>query len=255
VHSPEFGFEKDIENVRRALKDMRVDYPVVVDNDHEIWRAFNNAYWPALYFVAAKGVVRERHFGEGEYERSERIIQKLLADAGARSIPRDLVSVDARGVEADADWGSLKSPENYLGYDRTVNFVSLGGPVLGERRVYTAPTRLRLNQWALSGDWTMEKEASALNQPNGRIACRFQARDLHLVTGPAAKGRTIRFRVRIDGQPPGAGHGIDVDEQGNGVLAEQRMYQLIRQPKPITDRQFEIEFIDAGVEVFSFTFG
>ena len=255
VHSPEFAFEKDVEKVRRAATEMKVNYPVAIDSDHEIWRAFRNAYWPALYFLDAKGVVREHHFGEGEYERSERIIQKLLADAGVESVPRDLVSVEARGVEADADWGSLKSPENYLGYDRTLNFASPGGAVLAESRVYAAPAQLRLNQWALSGDWTVRQESSVLNRPNGRISCRFHARDLHLVMGPAASERPVRARVRIDGQPPGPAHGIDVDEHGNGMLVEQRLYQLIRQPKPIADRQFDIEFLDAGVEAFSFTFG
>ena len=255
VHSPEFAFEKNVDNVRRAAKDMRVDYPIAIDNDYAIWRAFNNQYWPALYFVDAQGRIRHHQFGEGEYEQSERIIQQLLAEAGAGGIGHELVSVDARGAEAAADWGSLKSPENYVGYERTENFASPGGAVLDKRRVYAAPARLRLNQWALSGDWTMEKQATVLNKANGRIAYRFHARDLHLVMGPAARGTSVRFRVLIDGQPPGAAHGIDVDDQGNGTVTEQRLYQLIRQPKPIADRQFEIEFLDPGVEAFAFTFG
>jgi len=255
VHSPEFSFEKNIDNVRRAAKDMKVDYPVAVDSEHAIWRAFNNAYWPALYFVDAKGQIRHHQFGEGEYEQSERMIQRLLAEAGVSGIGDELVSVDGRGAEAAADWNSLKSPENYVGYERTENFASPGGAVLDKRRVYAAPARLRLNQWALSGDWTVQKQATVLNQANGRIAYRFHARDLHLVMGPAARGTSVRFRVLIDGKPPGAAHGIDVDDKGNGTVTEQRLYQLIRQPKPIAERQFEIEFLDSGVEAFAFTFG
>jgi thiol-disulfide isomerase/thioredoxin len=255
VHTPEFAFERDVDNVRRAAKDMRVDYPVAIDNHYSIWRAFNNSYWPALYFVDAQGHIRHHQFGEGEYEESEMILQQLLEEAANGGIGHELVSVDARGAEAAADWGSLRSPENYLGYERTENFASPGGAVLDEPRVYAAPTRLRLNHWALSGDWTIEQQATVLNEANGRIAYRFHARDLHLVLGPAARGTSVRFSVLIDGQPPGAAHGIDVDEQGNGTVSEQRLYQLIRQPKPIADRQFEIEFLDSGVEAFAFTFG
>ncbi len=255
VHSPEFEFEKNADNVRRAAENMRVDYPIAIDSDHAIWRAFKNEYWPALYFVDAQGRIRHHQFGEGAYEQSERIIQQLLAEAGIGSIAHELVAVDARGVEAAADWGSLKSPENYVGYERTKNFASPGGAQLDRRRVYAAPARLRLNDWALSGDWTVEKQATVLNKANGRIAYRFHARDLHLVMGPATRGTSVRFRVLIDGQLPGAAHGIDVDDQGNGTVTEQRLYQLIRQPKPIADRQFEIEFLDSGVEVFAFTFG
>jgi len=255
VHSPEFEFEKNIENVRRASAALRIDYPIAIDSDHTIWRAFRNQYWPALYFVDAAGHIRHHQFGEGEYEQSELIIQQLLAEAGSGRSGRELVSVDGRGAEAAADWSSLKSPENYLGYERTENFAPPGDAVLGKRRVYAAPGRLKLNQWALSGDWTMEKQVTVLNKPNGRIVYRFHARDLHLVMGPAVRGASLRFRVLIDGKPPGAAHGIDVDEQGNGTVTEQRLYQLIRQPKPITDRQFEIEFLDSGVEAFAFTFG
>jgi len=255
VHAPEFAFEKNVDNVRRAAKDMRVDYPIAIDSDHAIWRAFKNEYWPALYFVDAQGRIRHHHFGEGEYEQSERVIQQLLTEGGNAGIDKKLVSVDGRGAEAAADWGSLKSPENYVGYERTENFASPGGAMLDKRRVYAAPTRLRLNQWALSGDWTVGKQATVLNKANGRIAYRFHARDLHLVMGPAARGTSVRFRVLIDGQPPVAAHGIDVDDQGNGTVSEQRLYQLIRQPKPIADRQFEIEFLDSGMETFAFTFG
>ena len=255
VHAPEFAFEKDINNVRWAVKEMRIDYPVAVDNEHVIWRAFKNQYWPALYFIDSQGRVRHHHFGEGSYEQSEMIIQALLAEAGATGIDREPVSVDGRGIEAAADWGSLKSAENYVGYERTQNFASPGGAALDKPRKYEMPAMLRLNEWALSGDWTVKKEAAVLNKANGSIAYRFHARDLHLVMGPAAPGTSVRFRVRIDGQPPGAAHGIDVDEQGNGHVTEQRLYQLIRQPKPIADRQFEIEFLDSGVEAFAFTFG
>ncbi len=204
VHTPEFPFEKDVANVRRAAKDLKVNYPIAIDSNYAIWRALKNKYWPALYFVDAQGRIRHHYFGEGEYEKSERVIQQLLAEAGRDGISRELVSVDARGVEAAADWGSLRSPENYVGHERTENFASPGGAVLDKRRIYAAPARLRLNQWALSGDWTVAKQATALNKANGRIAYRFHARDLHLVMGPAARGTSVRFRVLIDGQPPGA---------------------------------------------------
>ena len=255
VHTPEFPFEKDLANVQGAAKDMRVDYPVAIDADYAVWRAFDNQYWPALYFVDAKGHIRHHHFGEGDYEQSERIIQQLLTEAGARGIGQQLVSVDGPGPEAAADWSNLKSPENYVGYARTENFASPGGAVRDQRHVYAAPARLKLNHWALSGDWTVGKQATTLNKGAGRILYRFHGRDLHLVMGPAARGTSVRFRVLIDGQPPGAAHGIDVDEQGYGTATEQRLYQLIRQPKTIADRQFEIEFLDSGVEAFAFTFG
>jgi thiol-disulfide isomerase/thioredoxin len=255
VHAPEFSFEKNVDNVRWAAKEMRVDYPIAVDSEHVIWRAFKNQYWPALYFIDAQGRARHHHFGEGAYEQSEMIIQRLLAEAGVGGVGDDLVSVDARGLEAAADWGSLKSPENYVGYQRTQNFASPGGAVLDKPRVYQLPARLRLNDWALSGDWTVRKESAALNKANGTIAYRFHARDLHLVMGPAVPGTSVRFRVRIEGQPPGAAHGVDVDERGDGTITEQRLYQLIRQPKPIADRQFEIEFLGSDVEIFAFTFG
>jgi thiol-disulfide isomerase/thioredoxin len=255
VHSPEFAFEKDSDNVRRAAQDMRLAYPIAIDNDYAIWRAFKNQYWPALYLVDAQGRIRHHQFGEGAYEQAEEIIQQLLAEAGAGGIGHDLVSVDARGVEAAADWASLKSPENYVGYERTERFASPGGAILGTRRVYAAPAQLRLNYWALSGNWTVEKQATVLNEPNGRIVYHFYARDLHLVMGPTTRGTPVRFRVRIDGQPPGAAHGTDVDDQGNGTVVEQRLHQLIRQSKPVADRQFEIEFLDPGVAVYAFTFG
>jgi thiol-disulfide isomerase/thioredoxin len=254
VHTPEFPFEKNVDNVRRAVKDMRVDYPVAIDSDYRIWRAFKNQYWPALYFVDAKGNIRHHHFGEGRYDQSESIIQQLLTEAG-KTTSREIVSVDARGLEAAADWANLKSPENYLGNERTENFASPGGAVVDKPQAYAAPARLKINQWALSGDWTVTQQAAVLNRANGRIAYRFHARDLHLVMGPAARGTSVRFRVLIDGKPPVTARGIDVNDQGNGTVTEQRLYQLIRQPKPISDRQFEIEFLDAGAETFAFTFG
>jgi thiol-disulfide isomerase/thioredoxin len=255
VHAPEFSFERDPGNVRRSVKDLDVNYPVAVDNEHLIWRAFNNQYWPALYFVDAKGRVRYFHFGEGAYEQSEMVIQELLREAGAENLNRDPVSVDGRGLEAAADWANLRSGENYVGYARTENFASPGGAALDQPRAYHLPAMLRLNDWALSGEWTLKREAAALNKPDGAIAYRFHARDVHLVMGPATPGASVKFRVLIDGHPPGAAHGGDVDEQGNGTVTAQRLYQLIRQPKPITDHVFQIEFIDPGVEVFAFTFG
>jgi thiol-disulfide isomerase/thioredoxin len=255
VHTPEFPFEHDLDNVRRAAQDMRVAYPIAIDNDYAIWSAFSNHYWPALYFVDAQGQIRNHHFGEGNYEQSEMVIQQLLAEAGIGDISRELVAVDARGAEAAADWGGLQSAENYLGAERTENFASPGGAVVGVRHVYTVPARLRLNQWALAGDWTVESQSSVLNEANGRIAYRFHARDVNLVMGPAARGTSVRFRVFIDGKPAGDAHGSDVDAQGNGMVSDQRLYQLIRQPAPIADRQFEIEFLDPGVATFAFTFG
>jgi thiol-disulfide isomerase/thioredoxin len=255
VHTPEFEFEKNVDNVRWAINDMKVDYPVALDSDYAIWRAFKNHYWPALYFIDAKGHIRHQQFGEGEYEQSERIIQQLLAEAGAGGRSHELVSVDAGGAEAAADWESLNSPETYLGYENTENFASPGGAVLDKGRAYAVPGTFRLNQWALSGNWTMRKDASVLTHANGRIAFRFHARDVHLVMGPAARGGLVRFRVLIDGQPPGAAHGVDANEQGEGTVSQQRMYQLIRQTKTIVDRQLELEFLDSGVEAFVFTFG
>jgi thiol-disulfide isomerase/thioredoxin len=255
VHSPEFSFEHDLENVRRAARDMRVDYPIAIDNDFAIWRAFTNHYWPALYLVDAQGHLRYHHFGEGAYELSEMLLQHLLAEAGIGGITDDLVSVEASGAEAAADWDSLRSPETYVGDARTEHFASPGGVVLDKRHRYAAPERLRLNHWALAGEWTVGREATVLNEANGRIAYRFHARDLHLVMGRASRGTSVRFRVFLDGQAPGAAHGSDIDDQGNGMVTDQRLYQLIRQPGPIVDRQFEIAFLDAGVEAFVFTFG
>ncbi len=255
VHTPEFPFEHDLDNVRRAVKQLRVEYPVVIDNDYAIWRAFRNQYWPALYLIDARGRVRERQFGEGEYERSERAIQRRLSEAGLAGRSDGIVQTEGRGLEAAADWTNLRSPETYVGYDRSENFASRDAPVLERRRSYAAPGRLALNQWSLAGEWTMGSLATVLNKASGQIVYRFHARDLHLVMGPPRSGSPVRFRLTIDGQPPGAARGLDVDEGGNGTACEQRLYQLIRQPKPIVDRTCAIEFLDPGVEVFAFTFG
>jgi thiol-disulfide isomerase/thioredoxin len=255
VHTPEFRFEKNIDNVRREVKALHVDYPVAVDSESVIWRAFSNNYWPAQYFLDAQGRVRHTHFGEGSYEQSEMVIQRLLMEAGAGGIGDGLATVEPRGFEVGADWATLKSPENYVGYERTEGFSSPGGAAHDKSRLYEVPARLGLNQWALSGEWTLKRDAAAPNGPNGRIAYRFHARDLHLVMGPAAPGTSVRFRVLVDGQPPGAARGIDVDENGEGVVTEQRLHQLIRQQGPVTDRTFEIEFLSPGVEAFCFTFG
>ena len=255
VHTPEFSFEKNVDNIRRAVTNLQVGYPVAVDNERRIWRAFNNQHWPAYYFIDAQGRIRHRLWGEGSYEQSEMVIQELLAEAGAKNIEREPAMVEGRGIEAAADWRTLKSGENYVGYHMTEAFMSPGGVVRDRPNVYALPAQLSRNQWALSGDWTVKSEPALLNKPNGRIAYRFHGRDLHLVMGPAVPGSAVRFRVTIDGEPPGEAHGLDVDAQGNGTVTEQRLHQLIRQQKPIADRQFEIEFLDSGVEAFSFTFG
>ena len=242
AHTPEFAFERDLENVRRAIAAMRVRYPIAVDNDYAVWNGFSNQYWPALYLLDAKGTIRFTHFGEGAYDQSERSIQQLLVEAGAGAFSREMVTPDARGLEAPADWDNLASGETYLGSAQAEHFVRNA-------------TRLRLNEWTLAGDWTLGSKAVTSQKPDGKIDYRFHARDVHLVMGPAGRGASARFVVRLDGQAPGTAHGTDVDEQGRGVVAEQRTYQLIRQQRPIVDRQFEIEFLDPGVEAFCFTFG
>jgi thiol-disulfide isomerase/thioredoxin len=234
VHTPEFSFEHDIDGVRRATEVRKIDYPVVVDNDYEIWSAFANNYWPALYFVDADGIIRDHHFGEGRYEQSERVIQRLLG------VERELVSVEGLGVEAEADWDHLRTPETYLGRGR------------GER--LASPEHLRLNHWALTGEWTIGSENVVLDEPGGSIAYRFHARDAHLVLSPGAR-EPIPFRVLLDGEPPGASHGVDVDEDGNGLLRDGRMYQLVRQPDAVRERTLEITFLEPGAEAYSFTFG
>jgi thiol-disulfide isomerase/thioredoxin len=255
VHTPEFPFEHNLENVRLAVQQMRVEYPVVIDNDYSIWRAFRNQYWPARYLLDPRGRVRHKQFGEGEYARSEQAMQRVLSEAAVANVGNGIVSVDGRGFEAAADWNNLRTPETYVGYERSENFASPNAAVLNQRRAYVAPGRLGLNQWSLAGEWTMGTKATVLNKASGQIAFRFHARDVHLVMGPPRPANAVRFRVTVDGQPPGAARGLDVDEGGNGMAVEQRLYQLIRQPHPIVDRTFAIAFLDAGVEAYSFTFG
>ncbi len=256
VHTPEFTFEEDIDNVRMAVQARGITYPIAIDNNRAIWNGFGNHYWPALYFIDATGRVRDHHFGEGNYEESESRIRQLLAAAGRDGVTnRESVSIEARGPEVGADWRSLKSPETYVGHQKAENFMSPGGVTVNRRRAYSVPSRLRLNQWALSGEWTVKTEAAVLNAAGGRIAFRFHARDLHVIMGPSDRRGTVGFRVLINGQPPGANQGSDVDGEGKGTLIEQRLYQLVRQLGPIGDRQFEIEFLDSGVEAFAFTFG
>jgi thiol-disulfide isomerase/thioredoxin len=254
VHTPEFSFERDVENVRSAVESMRIGFPVALDSEYAVWQAFANHYWPALYFVDATGHIRHHVFGEGDYDVSERVIQQLLDEAGADVGEQRLVSVLADGVEAAADWPDLHTGETYLGFDRGGDFASPEPATTGSRR-YSVPAQVRLNRWALGGTWTVGSEAVVLEEAGGRIAFRFHARDLHLVMGPVARGTPGRFRVLLDGRPPGAAHGVDVDAEGNGVLAEQRLYQLIRQPPPVVDRTFEIEFSTPGVQALVFTFG
>jgi thiol-disulfide isomerase/thioredoxin len=255
VHTPEFDFEHDLDNVRREVEDLRVHYPVVVDNDYAVWSAFDNHYWPALYVIDAEGQIRHHQFGEGGYQQAEMIVQQLLAEVGGGEVGQDLVAVEPAGVEASADWDSLWSPENYLGYERTENFASPNGSVLDTSYAYAAPARLRLNHWALAGAWTIKRQAVVLDQAGGRIAYRFHARDLHLVMAPSTPGGPVRFRVGLDGQPPGAAGGGDLDDQGNGTLTQPRLYQLVRQPGPVTERTFEVTFLDPGVQAYAFTFG
>jgi thiol-disulfide isomerase/thioredoxin len=255
VHSPEFVFERNLDNVRQAARQIGVDYPIAVDNDFAIWQAFGNQYWPALYVFDSHGRLRHKQFGEENYEDAEQVIRQLLEEAGQRDFDSRPARVDARGAEASADWQDLRSSENYLGSRRTQNFASPGGIVRGEPHRYSVPSGMARNQWALSGTWTVDEDRAIAGAAGGRIAYRFHARDLHLVMGPETRGNVIRFRVLIDGKPPGGSHGTDVDQDGYGTLREQRMYQLIRQPAPIEDRLFEIEFLELGAAAFCFTFG
>ncbi|MCW5658784.1 MAG: thioredoxin family protein [Burkholderiaceae bacterium] len=254
VHTPEFSFEKDIANVKRAVQEIGVSYPVAVDSERRIWRAFRNAYWPALYFIDARGMLRHHQFGEGAYDTSERVIQQLLKETGLTGIPSDLVAPVATGAEAQPDWENLQSPETYLGFGRSHGLVSAGATP-NKRRAYEAPPNILLNQWALAGDWTLHDEAALLDKANGRIVFSFHARDLHLVMGPATGRGSIGFKVTIDGKRPGPARGVDVDALGLGVITQHRMYQLIRQPMPIAPRRFEIQFLDPQAEVYAFTFG
>jgi thiol-disulfide isomerase/thioredoxin len=255
AHTPEFSFEHLAGNVSDAVKEMKINYPIAIDDNYAIWHAFANEYWPALYIIDAQGHIRHHQFGEGGYQASEKIIQQLLTEAGAKDVSSGLVSVDARGAEIPADWQDMQSPENYVGYGRTGNFASPGGAAPDRDKVYAAPAKLTLNQWALSGDWTMGAEATVLKKTSGRMLYCFHARNLQLVMGPSEAGKPVRFRVLIDGRVPGADHGVDVDSQGSGRITEPRMYQLIQQKGPIENRLFEIEFLDPGAATYSFTFG
>jgi cytochrome c biogenesis protein CcdA/thiol-disulfide isomerase/thioredoxin len=254
VHAPEFAFEKDLGNVRKAVAELGIDYPVAVDNDYALWRAFGNQYWPAHYFIDTQGRIRHHHFGEGEYKESEQVIRQLLAEAGHPAMPTDNVAVSAEGALAAADLADVASPETYAGYERLERFGSVGGVVADTAHRYSLGS-LALNQWGLRGNWTIAPEAARLNEPGGSVVFRFHARDLHLVLGPGADGKPVRFRVTIDGAPPAGSHGSDTDAAGNGVVTGQRLYQLLRQQGPVQDRTFEIEFLDPGVQVYAFTFG
>ena len=255
VHTPEFEVERDVEHVRRAAEQMRIEYPIAIDSEYAIWRAFGNQYWPALYFADADGRIRHHRFGEGEYEYSEIVIQLLLKASGVRDVTGTLASVDARGVEAPADWDELRSGETYIGYDRAENFASPGSGSRDQPEEYSLPDALQLNHWALAGDWSVGRQAAVLNASGGQIAHRFHARDLHLVMAPARDGQRVRFRVLLDGVPPGAAHGIDIDEHGEGSVTGPRLYQLIRQRTPVAERMFEITFLGPGVHAYVFTFG
>jgi thiol-disulfide isomerase/thioredoxin len=236
VHTPEFPFERDVDNVREAAREMRVEYPIALDPDYAVWQAFANHYWPAVYVADAEGRIRHHQFGEGMYDECERVVQMLLG------IEDGLVAPVLKGFEVQADWESLESPETYLGSEQ--------GRSSGEE-----PDRLRLNQWTLVGDWTIGRRAAVLNQAGGRIAFRFHARDVNLVMGPRVRGQSVPFRVLVDGEPPGGAHGLDADEEGCGTLAQQRLHQLIREPGSITDRTVEIAFEAPGAEAYCFTFG
>jgi cytochrome c biogenesis protein CcdA/thiol-disulfide isomerase/thioredoxin len=254
VHAPEFAFERNVDNVKKAIATLGIKYPVAIDNDYKIWRAFENEYWPAHYFIDAKGQIRHHHFGEGEYDESERVIQKLLAEAGDSHVPTDIVAVNASGAEAASAASEVKSSETYVGYDRIEHFISPGGVVQDVSHVYTAG-QPKLNDWSLVGNWTISGERSMLNEKDGSIVYRFHARDLHLVLGPAADGSPVHFRVTIDGVAPGAAHGMDTDSDGQGVVTAQRLYQLVRDPGTVADHTFEIRFLDPGVQAYAFTFG
>jgi cytochrome c biogenesis protein CcdA/thiol-disulfide isomerase/thioredoxin len=254
VHAPEFAFEKNPDNVIKAVKDLGVDYPVALDNDYAIWKGFHNEYWPAHYFIDAQGQIRSHHFGEGNYRESEDVIRQLLTEAGQKNLPGGYVSDDHHGVEAAASNDPTRSPETYVGYARAQNFV--GGRVIhDDAHDYKAPDTLASNQWSLDGRWTVRDENAQLDKAGGAIVYRFRGRDLHLVLGPASDGKPIRFRVTIDGKPPGADHGMDTDADGNGTIDSQRLYQLVRQANGSGERLFKITFLDPGVQAFAFTFG
>ena len=255
VHTPEFGFERDLDNIVARSAGFGVDYPIAIDSQYGVWNAFANHYWPAVYLADAEGRVRFHHFGEGEYPMTEMVIQRLLVDAGATELDGSLVSVEPEGFEVAADWRALRSPETYLGYGQTTGFASPDRPRADEAYSYPTPSGLTLNEWAPSGSWTIARHAALLDEAGGQIAFRFQARDVNLVMGPPSRGTSVPMRVLLDGEAPGTAHGFDIDEQGIGMVPDQRLYQLIRQPGPITERLVEIEFLEPGVEAYCFTFG
>jgi cytochrome c biogenesis protein CcdA/thiol-disulfide isomerase/thioredoxin len=255
IHAPEFAFEKDLKNVQRAVNEMKIGYPVALDNNFSIWQSFNNQYWPAHYFIDAQGQIRGHHFGEGNYDESEMLIRQLLTDAGAKNLPAPEASINAGGVQAAADNEHMQSPETYLGYERADNFAA--APALQSDRAaeYRLSKSLTLNQWGLDGKWQVDREKAMLADGTGKISFRFYARDLHLVIGPGADGKPVRFRVTLDGQPPMQSHGADINDKGDGIVREQRLYQLIRQAAKVGEHTFSIEFLDGGAQAFAFTFG
>ena len=255
VHAPEFAFERDVGNVTKAMKDLGINYPVAIDNDFKVWRAFNNQYWPAHYFADAQGRIRYHHFGEGEYAESERVIQQLLREAGAAKVADGLINASAEGVQLAPDMNEVQSPETYVGYQRAEHFVPETSLVPDKVSAYSAPSQLALNDWSLDGQWNVGSERATSSAPASRIVYRFHARDLHLVLGPGADGKPVRFKVLIDGKAPGDAHGTDVAPDGSGSVTEQRLYQLVRQTGGVTDRTFSIEFLDPGVSAYAFTFG
>ena len=255
VHTPEFGFEHDLANVTREVADLEVAFPVAVDSDYGVWRAFSNHFWPAVYIADAEGRLRHHHFGEGEYAQTEMVVQQLLLDAGATDLDTSLVEVDPQGMEVAADWRTLGSPETYLGYLQASGFASEDRAAYDRPRSYEAAPRLPLNAWDLSGTWNVARHAAVATEPGGRIAFQFHARDVNLVMGPIAGGSAVRFRVLLDGRPAEGAFGTDVGSDGTGTVDHQTVYQLLRQPGRIDERRFEIEFLDSGVEAYCFTFG
>lgn len=254
VHAPEFAFEKNADNVKKAIADLGITYPVAIDNNYAIWRAFDNEYWPAHYFIDAQGQVRHHHFGEGDYDQSERVIQQLLAEAGKSNVSSDIVDVKATGAEAASNEADVQSPETYVGYLRSQNFVDDAGTVNDAAHDYVAAMP-KLNEWGLAGNWTVGPQEATSNSVDSRLYYRFHARDLHLVLGPSADGKPVRFQITVDGKPPGDGHGVDTDANGNGVVTGQRLYQLVRASGPVSDHTFEIKFLDPGAQAYAFTFG
>ena len=255
VHTPEFEFEKDLPKVQRAVQKFGVTYPVALDSDQAIWNAFHNEYWPAHYFLDVNGKIRYAHFGEGDYDRSEQWIQELLKERDAKAMPGGTVSVQGQGVEAAPDMSDNRSPETYIGFSRAEHFASPGGFRMGMEKTYAAPTHPALNEWGFEGNWVDNLQRAVLASAGGKIVFRFHSRDLHLVLGPTENGKPVRFRITVDGQAPGESHGVDADAQGDGTVTEHRLYQLVRQKGTIADHTFVIEFLDPGVQAFSFTFG